>query len=175
MWRSHGWEPIPSERWYTTSHEGIGYESFFKSGRSRLTEDDRIGHSTSKIPPFWEPTLELKGYPFRVWLQDLDVWAAGTELQQEQQAPAVVQRLGGAARELARGVPTTQLRDGRVDPVTGVTTTGLTMLVQGLERRFGQFAVETSTRCIIPLTCFPEKNGILYIWFPNLKSKGNWQ
>jgi len=89
-----------------------------------------------------------------VWLQDLDVWAAGTELQQEQQAPAVVQRLGGAARELARVVPTTQLRDGRVDAVTGVITSGLAMLVQGLERRFGQFAVETSTRVIIDLLGF---------------------
>ena len=110
--------------------------SFLMSGRVRSAED-RIGHSTSKIPPYWEPALELRGYPFRVWLQDLDVWAAGTELQQEQQAPAVVQRLGGAARDLARAVPTTQLRDGRVDPVTGVVTSGLAMLVQGLERRFG--------------------------------------
>ena len=100
MWNTSGWEPIPAERWATTCRAGTGAASFFKGGRQRLTEDERLGHSTSKIPPYWEPTLELKGYPFRVWLQDLDVWAAGTELQQEQQAPAVVQRLGGAAREL---------------------------------------------------------------------------
>ena len=108
----------------------------------------------SKVPPYWEPALELRGYPYRAWLQDLDVWAAGTELQAEQQAPAVVQRLGGAARELARSVPTQQLRDGRVDPLTGQQVTGMTMLVQGLTRRFGQFAVETSTRCIIDLLGF---------------------
>jgi len=92
-----------------------------------------------------------------VWLQDLDVWAAGTELQAELQAPAVVQRLGGAARDLARAVPTNQLRDGRTDPITGTVTSGLTMLVTGLERRFGQFAVETSTRVIIDLLGFKRR------------------
>ena len=139
-----------------THGENSASDSFLgHGGRPRLTSrEERFGHSTSKVQPVWEPTLELRGYPFRVWLQDLDVWAAGTELQQEQQAPAVVQRLGGAARELTRSVPTTQLRDGRVDPVTGVVSSGLTMLVQGLERRFGQFAVETSTRCIIDLLGF---------------------
>ena len=151
MWNTYGWG-IPQGGSSELASRESG--SFLLSGRSRLANEDRIGHSTSKIPPYWEPKLELTGYPFRVWLQDLDVWAAGTELQQEQQAPAVVQRLGGAARELARAVPTTQLRDGRVDPVTGVVTSGLAMLVQGLERRFGQFAVETSTRVIIDLLGF---------------------
>ena len=57
-----------------------------------------FGHATSKVPPYWEPGLELRGYPFRTWLQDLDVWAAGTELHEEQRTPAVAQRLGGAAK-----------------------------------------------------------------------------
>ena len=84
----------------------------------------------------------------------MDVWAAGAELQAELQAPAVVQRLGGAARDLVRAVPTTELRDCRMDPVTGAIESGLTLLVRGLTRRFGQFAVETSTRCIIDLLGF---------------------
>ena len=72
-----------------------------------------------------------------MWIQDLDVWAAGTELAAELQAPAVVQRLAGAARELIRAVPTTELRDGRMDPATGAVESGLTILVRGLTRRFG--------------------------------------
>ena len=87
-------------------------------------------------------------------MSDLDVWAAGTELRAELQAPAVVQRLGGADRELIRAVPTQELRDGRLDPITGTVDSGLTILVRGLTRRFGQFAVETSTRCIIDLLGF---------------------
>ena len=125
-----------------------------RRGDSSPTGLEPYGHSTSKVPPYWEPTLELKGYPFRVWLQDLDIWAAGTELNHELVAPAVVQRLGGAARELVRGVPAAELRDGRQNPQTGVIDTGLQILVRGLERRFGAFAVETSTRVIIDLLQF---------------------
>ena len=166
MWGPHGLQGPTSEGGWSYSSGGGAPLSLGRTtaeafagygGRARPTHDhERIGHSTSKVPPFWEPSLELRGYPFRVWLQDLDVWAAGTELQAEQQAPAVVQRLGGAARELARGVPTQQLREGRVDPMTGQVMTGLTMLVNvnGLTRRFGQFDVETSTRCIIDLLGF---------------------
>ena len=84
----------------------------------------------------------------------MDVWSAGTELLPELQALAVVQRLGGAARALARELPTTELRDGRVDAQTGAVDSGLTILVRGLARRFGQFAVETSTRCIIDMLSF---------------------
>ena len=133
MWSSHGFPaaaaskggwPLPygGDVSLTMGESSLAYVGA-TGGRARLTGDhERIGHSTSKVPPFWEPSLELRGYPFRTWLQDLDVWAAGTELQPEQQAPAVVQRLGGAARELARGVPTQQLRDGRVDPQNGQIT-----------------------------------------------------
>ena len=41
-----------------------------------------------------------------------------------------------------------------MDPNAGAIVAGLTMLVDGLERRFGQFAVETSTWCIIDLLGF---------------------
>ena len=87
-------------------------------------------------------------------MQEIDIWSAGTELQQEQMAPAVVQKLGGAARAIAREVPASELRDGRYNATTGVQETGLVLLMRGLARRFGQFAVETSTRCIIDLLGF---------------------
>ena len=126
--------------------------------RSPDQRGEPFGHSTSKVPPYWEPGLEQRGYPFRIWLQDVDVWSTGTELQPELQAPAVVQRLGGAARALAREVPTAELRDGRVDPQNGNIDSGLTILVRGLARRFGQFAVETSTRCIIDMLSFRRRS-----------------
>ena len=116
------------------------------------------GASTSKVPLYWEPALENRGYPFRVWLQDVDVWSAGTELQAELQAPAVVQRLGGAARALAREVPHGELRDGRWDAASGAQESGLALLMRGLARRFGAFAIETSTRCIIELLTFRRKH-----------------
>ena len=34
--------------------------------------------SHSKVPPYWTPDLERRGYPFRVWVQDVGVRAAST-------------------------------------------------------------------------------------------------
>eukprot|EP00973_Karenia_brevis_P019304 2646782-Karenia_brevis.AAC.1 len=59
--------------------------------------------STSKVPPFWSPELELKGYPFRVWKQDIEV------------CKAIIQRLGGAARVLARTIPRDMSTRGSLD------------------------------------------------------------
>ena len=92
-----------------------------------------------------------------MWSQDIDVWSAGTELAAELWAPSVVQRLGGAARALAREVPVGELRDGRWDATNGVQETGLAILMRGLARRFGAFAFETSTRCIIELLQFKRR------------------
>ena len=39
--------------------------------------------STSKVPPYWSPQLELRGYPFRVWLQDVGIWSSSIELREE--------------------------------------------------------------------------------------------
>ena len=113
-----------------------------------------FGTSNTKTPPYWEPALENRGYPFRTWSQDIDVWSAGTELQPELWAPSVVQRLGGAARALAREVPVGELRDGRWSATTGAQETGLSILTRGFARRFGALAIETSTRCIIELPQF---------------------
>ena len=131
--------------------QGSGSTWWGKGGRNPRAD---YGQSIIKVPPYWDPTLENKGYPFRTWIRGLDVWAAGTELPAQLQAPAVVQRLGGAARDLVREIPTTELRDGRQDPVTGDVSSGLNMLTQGWTRRFGQFAVETSTSCIINMLTF---------------------
>ena len=66
----------------------------------------------------------------------------------------MAQRLGGIAKDLVREVPAEALRDGRVDPDTGLHQTGLQMLIAGLERRHGQFAVEVRTQAIIKLLNF---------------------
>ena len=115
------------------------------------------GHSTSKIPPYWDPSLERRGYPFRVWVQDLEIWAAGTELGEELRAPAVAQRLGGAARAIVREVPADELRDGRYDPVDGAQVPGLVLLIRGLRRRYGQLPIEASTQTIIEMLSFKRR------------------
>ena len=108
-----------SRHWYPQSHDAFWARK--GKGRSRgasapSSAQESLGYSTSKIPPFWEPALELAGYPFRTWLLDANLWSGGTELALELQAPAVAQRLGGTARDLVRQVPVAELRDGRLDP-----------------------------------------------------------
>ena len=66
----------------------------------------------------------------------------------------MAQRLGGLAKYLVREVPAEALRDGRVDPDTGLHQTGPQMLIAGLERLRRQFAVEVSTPAIIQLLNF---------------------
>ena len=61
---------------------------------------------------------------------------------------------GDAARDLVRQVPVAELRDGRLDPLPGIIESGFQILLRGLERGHGGFAVETSTRCIIELLQF---------------------
>ena len=54
-----------------------------------------------RIPPYWTPEFE-QNYSFRAYMTDISIWILLTDLQPHQQAAAIVMRLGGAARELAR-------------------------------------------------------------------------
>ena len=150
-WSSHA-------SWYDSQHYAYwgnsGRSGSSVSGPSGSANHERYGHATSKIPPYWEPSFETRGYPYATWEQDINHWLAGTELPEERRAPAVVQRLGGAARALVREVPTNELRDGRIDPATATIKSGLTLLTRGLARRFGTFAVKAATRCIVALLRF---------------------
>ena len=115
--------------------------------------------ATSKVPPFWSPDLELRGYPFSIWIKDLGLWVAGTELAAERIAPIIAQRLGGAARNLVRELDPTLLAQGRIDEQTGVQLqTGVQVLITGLCRRFGSLGVESSTKAIIGLISFKRGN-----------------
>ena len=108
--------------------------------------------ATSKIPPYWEPRLERMGYPFRVWGQDIAIWAPGTELAANRQGPAIVQRLGGGARALAREIPAQVLADGQ--PVNGVMHTGVELVLNALNRRYGQAGVETAISATVELQSY---------------------
>ena len=106
-----------SRHWYPQ-------EAFWGRGKGKggvRTAGNRSSNPTltSKVPPYWEPRYEQAGYPFRIWLQDVNLWSGGTELAPELQAPAVAQRLGGTARDLVRQVPVAELREGRLDALTG--------------------------------------------------------
>ena len=55
--------------------------------------------STTKIPPGWSDA-DNHQYSFKQWVRDLKLWVISTELDEAKVGPAIVQRLGGMAREV---------------------------------------------------------------------------
>ena len=63
-----------------------------------------------------------------------------TDLQEHQQAAAIVSRLGGAARELTRGITPSELATG--GQVDGIQLSPVSYIVAGLQMRFSQLEDE---------------------------------
>ena len=79
-------------------------------------------------PPAWNPDAN-SAMPFRTWTQRLMVWGIlAVDLDPSQQCAAIVERLGGSARELADALSWQELTQGgqvggqQLDPVTFLLT-----------------------------------------------------
>ena len=123
---------------------------------------ERAMQSTSKVPPYWARYLEHRGYPFRIWLTDVGIWASSTELAAESQGGAVTQRLGGVARNLERQIHPGVLRNGCAEVGADgqpMWLTGLEVILRGLVRRYSEMEVETSIGAIIDLLTFQRLSG----------------
>ena len=160
------------DAFYGKKGKGKGKPHFWKGGggsrfgHANRGEDFQGKHvldaetamqSTTKVPPAWDPRLEKRGYPFRIWLLDVAMWRIGSEVPDIRQGAAVAQRLGGVAKVLARHIPPENLRDGT--QVAGPhgqmqQLDGLSLLIRGLTRRFGGFAEETAQHSIVELLAF---------------------
>ena len=116
------------------------------------------GSSTTslRLPPRWEPGME-NTLPFRVWLQDLMLWTIGTDLQPHQQCAAIIQQLGGAARELARSLSPAEVYQGGI--VNGVQLDPVSYLLHGLSARFGPLDEESRLRATQDLLSFTRRQG----------------
>ena len=68
----------------------------FHGGSDNAHPGQAPGQFTPLIPPYWSPENEFH-YSFRAWTQDIQLWLMLTDLQEHQQAAAIVPRLGGAA------------------------------------------------------------------------------
>ena len=79
---------------YSRSY-GKGNYSAYAPGGTRVVDAEVAAQSTSKTPPYWEPGLERRGYPFAKYLTDVGIWSAGTELHESRMGAVVAQRLGG--------------------------------------------------------------------------------
>lgn len=114
--------------------------------------------STTKVPPYWEPGLEQE-YPFRIWLQDLELWVYSTEVATERKGPSIALRLGGTAKALVREIPPATLAhganravdppqyNGQGDPVMEHRS-GVQVIIDMLRRRFHPFEQESQIRVL---------------------------
>ena len=93
-----------------------------------------------RIPPSWSPEND-SSYSFRAYMTDISLWVMLTDLAPHQQCAAIIMRLGGQARELARMISPQEIvtggrRDGRLlDPAT--------YLLGALQLRFASLEEET--------------------------------
>jgi hypothetical protein len=85
----------------------------------------RGGKFNYSIPPVWSPEND-QHYSFRAYLTDVQLWIMLTDPQPHQQAAAIVMRLGGPARDMARMITPQDfnfggMRNGvQLDPVSYV-------------------------------------------------------
>mgnify|MGYP002809987884 CR=1 FL=1 len=161
------WEPLPwsgGDDHY--DHDYNDPQAYWGKG-NRITRpgnnhapgrSDPFGHSTTKIPPYWEPSDE-KRYPYHVWVRDLDLWCAQTEVAIAQRGPSISSRIGGTAREMIRYSDTAVLRDGQQDRGDGQPETEVEYLLRKMDDRYKKFEIETSTQAVIQLLQFRRHPG----------------
>ena len=66
-WAEH--ENEQNENSYWSANGSTEYYMLDPAGHSAHTAQQ----SSSKVPPYWSPELELRGYPFRTYVQDVNL------------------------------------------------------------------------------------------------------
>ena len=115
-----------------------------------------LGLANGRVPPTWSLERD-KFYPLRTYIQDLELWSAATDLQIERMAPAVVLRLTGAARNIAREIPVELLRDGQdfINPDGNqARRSGMQVLVRVLQQRYRALPQEQQIFAVSELMTF---------------------
>ena len=110
---------------------------------------------TRSLPPYWSPQTE-SSYAFRAYLTDLQLWIMLTDMQPHQQAAAIVLRLGGAAREVARQITPQELMQGGIR--NGVQLDPVTYIMAALHTRFAQLEDESRTTAMLEMKTFHRRH-----------------
>ena len=117
---------------------------------------EHLGAATGRVPPSWNLENEAK-YPLRYWRQDLEVWAASTDLPEIRHGPCTALRISGVAKLVVREIPTETLVNGGIiidDQGAQVQLSGLGMLIRILEKRYGAAPQEVQVHSISELFQF---------------------
>ena len=113
--------------------------------------------TSHRTPPRWGPEMESR-YSFRSYITDLQLWSMMTDLAPHQQVAAVILRLSGAAKDLARTLTPNEIINGGISP-DGVQLDPLSYLVVGLHARFAPLGEETRLQAMTELLSFGRRSG----------------
>ena len=109
-----------------------------------------------RIPPSWSPEND-QNYSFRAYMTDISLWIMLTDLQPHQQCAAIIMRLGGSAREMARMITPQEMMNGEM--LNGVQVDPVTHLPGLLHARFSQLEEESRLTAMTEMLAFHRKSG----------------
>jgi hypothetical protein len=116
------------------------------------------GHreTTHRVPPTWSPEND-QTYSFRAYMTDISLWVMLTDLQPHQQCAAIVTRLGGSAREVARMISPQEIMMGGVR--NGIQLDPVSYLMAALQDRFAALDEETRLASMTEMLAFARRPG----------------
>ena len=109
-----------------------------------------------RVPPKWSPDSE-RTYSFRTYTQEVILWTMLTDLQPHQQAAAIILRLGGTAREVARALTINEIINGGV--IGGRQLEPVAYLLATLASRYAMLGEETRLQAMTDLMSFQRRHG----------------
>jgi hypothetical protein len=104
-----------------------------------------------RMPPAWSPE-NVQRYSFGAYLTDVQLWIMLTDLQPHQQAAAIVMRLGGSARDMARMITPQELMFGGMR--NGVQLDPVSYVLGVLQAGFAALYEETRRTCMTDMLAF---------------------
>lgn len=141
--------------------------TFCMNAQQLEQNDAHLQIATGRIPPSWSPEQD-KRYPYRLWMQDVQLWCAATDIPEERQAAVVALRVLGSAKSIVREIPPNLLIQGQDVPDPNpalaaqgamVHQTGLEVLLRSLNRRYGLLEQEVQINSISELFTFRKLSG----------------
>ena len=132
------------------------FRALFCFMQAQEQAEANLGLANGRVPPTWSVEQD-KRYPLRHYVQDLALWAAGTDVDINRRGPVAALRLTGAARTIIREMPPELLQLGQVVADQNgqpLQLTGLQVLVRALERRYGALDQEQQIFAVSELMGF---------------------
>ena len=109
-----------------------------------------------RIPPSWSPEND-SNYSFRAYMTDISLWVMLTDMAPHQQCAAIIMRLGGQARELARTISPQEIVAGGMRD--GQLLAPVTYLLGALQSRFANLEEETRLQSMTEMLAFARRSG----------------